>query len=216
VKPKLSDLNGLPVGVILPPCGETQLLVKQLQRIRCRPITIWPIPEQLPQELRVTLITVEAEYRYPLSRLAESIHPLSPPLIAVVGYEDPSTLQLVLEMRTAAVLERPVKPFGLLTNLMIALAHWQQRADCFTERKQIKRQQTTRNQIAIAESLLVRQTGIEPDQAHRSLQKMAMNTRRSMEKVAQEIIADYTQPTKNPVTKQNGTNPDYQSKGNHK
>ena len=49
---------------------------------------------------------------------------LRPTLIAIVGYEDPSTLQLVLEAGAVAVIERPIRPFGLLTNLTIARSIW--------------------------------------------------------------------------------------------
>jgi len=42
----------------------------------------------------------------------------------VVGYEDPTTLQLVLEAGAVAVIERPIRPFGLLTNLTIARSIW--------------------------------------------------------------------------------------------
>jgi len=45
-----------------------------------------------------------------------------PTLLAVVSYEDPSTLQLVLEAGAVAVIERPIRPFGLLTNLTIGAA----------------------------------------------------------------------------------------------
>jgi AmiR/NasT family two-component response regulator len=187
-KTQLSDLNGLQVGVMLPPSAETHLLLQHLQRIGCEPNNLWPIPETLPISIDVVITTVEPEYRLNMSQLLVSLNELSPPFIAIVEYEDPSTLQLILEMRTAAVIERPIKPFGLLTNLMIARDNWQQRVNSAAERDKIANQQMCISKIHLAELLLIHKNKIRPADAYRTLQKMAMNTRRSLEQVAEEII----------------------------
>jgi len=45
-------------------------------------------------------------------------------LIASSATKIQSTLQLVLEAGAVAVIERPIRPFGLLTNLTIARSIW--------------------------------------------------------------------------------------------
>lgn len=187
-KTQLSDLNGLQVAVMLPPSAETHLLVQHLQRIGCEPSILWPIPETLPSHIDVVIITVEPEYRLNMSLLSVSLNELSPPFIAIVEYEDPSTMQLILEMRTAAVIERPIKPFGLLTNLMIARENWQQRVNSAVERENIANQKLSLSKIQLAELLLVHKRKVHQADSYRTLQKMAMNTRRSLEQVAEEII----------------------------
>ncbi|MBJ7536831.1 ANTAR domain-containing protein [Marinomonas sp. C1424] len=175
---------------MLPPSAETQLLIKHLQRIGCEPIILWPILKELPKNIDTVITTVEPEYRLKMNLLLDSLNELSPPFIAIVEYEDPSTLQLILEMRTAAVIERPIKPFGLLTNLMIARESWQQRVNISVEREKLalKVEQTSR--IGIAELLLMHNNKIDQNNARRLLQKMAMNSRRSLEQVAQKVLCN--------------------------
>src|SRR5712691_7988495 len=86
--------------------------------------THWPIPECWTGSSDVMLLAVEHDVRGDIQRLLKSGDGPRPTLIAVVGYEDPSTLQLVLEAGAVAVIERPIRPFGLLTNLTIARSIW--------------------------------------------------------------------------------------------
>lgn len=189
-KPRLSDLNGLQVCLILPPSPETQFLVKHLQRIGCVPVSGWPIPTSLPKGIDAAIVTVEPEHRLQIGALAETISEVGPPLIALVEYEDPSTLQLVLEIRAAAVIGRPVKPFGLLTNLMIARSSWQQRVDALTKQNEALEQQLAFSKVAVAKILLKQQDNISDDQAHRIIQKRAMDNRCSLETIATKIMSE--------------------------
>lgn len=189
-KPRLSDLNGLRVCLILPPSPETQFLVKHLQRIGCVPVSGWPIPETLPNDIDAAIVTVDPEHRKQISALVASSPDFGPPLVALVEYEDPSTLQLVLEIRADAVIERPVKPFGLLTNLMIARSSWLQRMDTLAQLEKIETRQHALSKISLAKILLKKQTNLTDDQAYRALQKRAMNNRCSLESIAEEILSE--------------------------
>src|SRR5258708_12707045 len=82
--------------------------------------TQWPVPDCWTGSSDVMLLAIEHDVRGDIQRLLKSNDGPRPTLIAVVGYEDPSTLQLVLEAGAVAVIERPIPPFGLLTNLTIA------------------------------------------------------------------------------------------------
>jgi len=94
----------------------------------CMVETQWPIPECWTGSSDVMLLAVEHDVRGDIQRLLKSGDGPRPTLIAVVGYEDPSTLQLVLEAGAVAVIERPIRPFGLLTNLTIARSIWLENA----------------------------------------------------------------------------------------
>jgi len=120
----LRDLRGLRVQVVHPPDSERVRLVEHLRRIGCMVETQWPIPECWTGSSDVMLLAVEHDVRGDIQRLLKSSDGPRPTLIAVVGYEDPSTLQLVLEAGAVAVIERPIRPFGLLTNLTIARSIW--------------------------------------------------------------------------------------------
>jgi AmiR/NasT family two-component response regulator len=93
----LRDLRGLRVQVVHPPDSERVRLVEHLRRIGCMVETQWPVPEHWSDSSDVMLLAIEHDVRSDIVRLLKSGDGPRPTLIAIVGYEDPSTLQLVLE-----------------------------------------------------------------------------------------------------------------------
>ncbi len=122
----LRDLRGLRVLVIHPPDTEGVDLVGHLRRIGCQVDAAWPIPDTM-DNADVVVLAIDHESKAPIQRLLRNFVGIPPTMIAVVGYEDPSILQLVLEARAHAVIERPVRPFGLLTQLTVARSLWLER-----------------------------------------------------------------------------------------
>jgi AmiR/NasT family two-component response regulator len=112
----------------------------------------------------------------------------APPIIAVVGYENPSMLQLVLETQPAAVIERPLRPFGLLTQLLMARAAWRARIDMLAELRKLQSRQPAVAKISMAKTLLMARHRLSENDAHRRLQREAMASRTSMEAIALRII----------------------------
>lgn len=199
-QPKISDLKGTRVLVLLPPGREAEGLMTHLIRIGCLPRLDWPIPARLPDDIDVAVVTVDSDARADVRVLISSLTDLSPPIIVLVGYEDPSTLQLVLELRAAAVIERPVKPFGLLTNLMISRDIWKRRRKNLERLAAAEQRQATLSVVDIAKTLLFSARHIEMGQTHRHLQKAAMDGRMSIEAAAERVIAEITADTLAPGT----------------
>lgn len=193
-KPRLSDLGGIRISLMLPPSPEIQLLSAHLARIGCISVSGWPIPEVIPDDADVIITTVEPEYREAVHALLVGIDDLGPPIIALAEYEDPSTLQLILEMRAVAVIERPIKPFGLLTNLMIARDVWHRRRETVDRVAEAEQRHLALSKVAVAKILLAEETGVTDAEAHKKLQKLAMDSRSSLEKTAEKIIADGAPP----------------------
>ncbi|WP_283179856.1 hypothetical protein [Gemmobacter sp. 24YEA27] len=194
-QPKISDLKGTRVLVLLPPGREAEALMTHLIRIGCLPRLDWPIPARLSDDIDVAIVTVDSDARADVRVLITSLTDLSPPIIVLVGYEDPSTLQLVLELRAAAVIERPVKPFGLLTNLMISRDIWKRRRKNLERIAAAEQRQAALSVVDIAKTLLCRVRNIEMAQTHRYLQKAAMDGRISIEAAAERVIAGITAET---------------------
>ncbi len=184
----LRDLHGLRVEVIHPPDAEGVSLVEHLRRIGCTVSTAWPVPQALSPMADIVLLAIDHDSREPLRRLFKSNDRVAPTLIAIVGYENPSILQLVLETGVHAVIERPVRPFGLLTHLAVARSLWSQQQDASRQVHKLERKLVGIQRIQRAKSILMDAHGLSEDAAHQSIRKQAMSKRLSMEEMADSII----------------------------
>jgi AmiR/NasT family two-component response regulator len=184
----LRDLRGLRVQVIHPPDNEGVELVEHLRRIGCTVEAQWPIPEAFAPTADVVLLTIDYESRNELLKLLRSQHEQNPTLVAVVGYENPSTLELVLESGALAVIERPIRPFGLLTNLMMARNLWTERRETAKRLRKIERKLSGIQNIQKAKSILMEKQRLSEESAYQTLRQQAMAKRIAMEDMAIAII----------------------------
>jgi AmiR/NasT family two-component response regulator len=186
----LRDLRGLRVQVIHAPDSEGASLVEHLRRIGCAVEVQWPIPEVFADTADVVLLSIDHEYRDDIQRLFRSNrhHECQPTLIAIVGYENPSTLQVVLESGALAVVERPIRPFGLLTNLTIARSLWTERRDSERRVRKLERKLSGIQKVQKAKSILMEMQGLSEEDAYQTIRRQAMGKRVSMEDMAAAII----------------------------
>jgi two-component system, response regulator / RNA-binding antiterminator len=184
----LRDLRGLRVQVIHPPDTEGVSLIEHLRRIGCTVEAQWPIPEAFSDAAEVVLLSIDHDSRDEVVKLLRSQNERRLVLIAVVGYENPSTLQLVLESGALAVVERPIRPFGLLTNLTIARSLWIERQDAARRIRKLERKLSSIQKIQKAKSILMEKQGLGEEEAYQTLRRQAMAKRVPMEEMAAAII----------------------------
>ncbi len=184
----LRDLRDLRVQVIHQPDDEGVELVEHLRRIGCAVEAQWPIPDTFSPTADVVLLTIDYESRDDLLRLLRGQQDQKPTLIAVVGYESPSTLQLVLESGALAVIERPIRPFGLLTNLMMARNLWTERRETAKRLRKVERKLSGIQNIQKAKSILMEKQALSEESAYQTLRQQAMAKRITMEDMAIAII----------------------------
>lgn len=184
----LKDLRNLSVVVLHPLDEEGLALTEHLRRIGCTPQLLWPVPDKLPHRINIVLVAIVDDQRDALRRLFSSMGNPAPTILAIVSYENPATLQLVLESGAMAVIERPIKPFGLLTNLAIARSIWCQTQSLARDARRYKRKVNGEQIVNRAKTILMTARGIDEDEAHSNLRTQAMSRRLSIEAVAEEII----------------------------
>ncbi len=184
----LRDLRGLRVQVVHPPDSERTRLVEHLRRIGCMVETQWPVPESWADGSDVMLLAIEHDVRGEIQRLLKCNDRPRPTLIAVVGYEDPTTLQLVLEAGAVAVIERPIRPFGLLTNLTIARSLWLEKKETEKRIRKLERKLSGLQRIQKAKAILMDGQGLSEADAYESIRRQAMAKRLSMDDMASAII----------------------------
>ena len=184
----LRDLRGLRVQVIHAPDAEGVSLIEHLRRIGCTVEVQWPIPQAFSATADVVLLSIDHDLRDEIQKLLRGQSEPHPVLIAVVGYENPSTLQLVLESGALAVVERPIRPFGLLTNLTIARSLWMERQDASRRIRKLERKLSGIQKIQKAKSILMEKQGLNEEDAYQTLRQQAMSKRVAMEEMATAII----------------------------
>ncbi|MFK0382335.1 ANTAR domain-containing response regulator [Agrobacterium sp. NPDC090273] len=186
----LRELRDLPVVVVHPLDNEGKELTEHLRRIGCKPQLVWPVPQSLPKKIDMLIIAIRDEQRAETRAFLKQIPNPRPPIVAVVGYEDPSTLQLVLESGALAVISYPIKPFGLLTNLAIARNVWNQVDSNARDARRLKRKVLGEQVVVRAKTILMATKTITEDEAHRELREQAMAARLSIEQFAQRIVSE--------------------------
>jgi AmiR/NasT family two-component response regulator len=183
----LRDLRGLKVLVIHPPDPEGIELVDHLRRIGCQVEAAWPIPDAA-ENADVIVLAVDHESRAPIQKLCRTFNTSVPTMIAVVGYEDPSILQIVLDAGVHAVIERPVRPFGLLTQLTVARSLWLERQQATRQLQKVERKLAGLQNIQRAKSILMSVQGLTEEEAHQTIRRKAMSKRVPIEEMALAII----------------------------
>ena len=184
----LRDLRGLRIEVMHPPDADGISLVEHLRRIGCVTTTIWPLPDELPATSDIVVIAVEHDSREPLRKLFRGPDLKAPTVIGIVGYENPSILQLVLEIGAHAVIERPVRPFGLLTQLAIARSLWLQQQEIGQRTHKLERKLAGIQKIQRARLILMASQGMTEEDAYQTIRRQAMSKRLTIEDMAAAII----------------------------
>ena len=184
----LRHLKDLRMQVIHAPDADGKALVEQLSRIGCTFQTTWPIPETIAPNIDVVLVSVDPEFRTQIMKLCSFGQMTPPTLIAITDYEDPGTLQTVLECGALAMVERPIKPFGLLSNLTIARSLWVDRQDQAKRIRKLERKLTGTNKIAKAKSIIMETQRVSEQEAYETIRQQAMSKRIPMDDLANSII----------------------------
>ncbi len=194
----LQSLKGLRIQVLHPPDAEGKVLIEHLNRIGCTCEATWPLPEEINPAASVVIIAIEPSHREQILKLFRPVEPLDPALLAVISFEDPSTVQIVLECGALGVIERPIRPFGLLTNLMITRSIWLERQNASKRIRKLERRVRSSKQILRAKEILMQTRGMAEDAAYECIRQQAMAKRISMDELADAIIAAHTLLTNNP------------------
>src|ERR1700743_3560689 len=148
----------------------------------------WRVPDCWAEGADIVLLAIEHDVRVEIQKLLKSDDGHRPTLIAVVSYEDPSTLQLVVEAGAVAVIERPIRPFGLLTNLTIARSIWLEKRETDKRIRKLERKLSGLQRIQKAKAVLMDGQGLSEAEAYESIRRQAMAKRLSMDDMAAAII----------------------------
>ncbi|MBS7540806.1 ANTAR domain-containing response regulator [Ancylobacter lacus] len=186
--PPLKSLKGLPVLVVHPPDADGRTLIEHLRRIGCHAEAAWPIPREVPAKVAVMFLSIDHEYRTDIIRLARGVEGIPPAIIAIVDYENPRTLEVLFDIGVLAAMDRPIRPFGVLTNLLLARGLWQEKQEQQKRLNKLERRVSSLQRIQKAKAILMAIHGIGEEAAYETIRQQAMSKRVSMDEIATSII----------------------------
>jgi AmiR/NasT family two-component response regulator len=184
----LKDLRGLSVMVVHAPDHDGSALVDHLRRIGCRVEAHWPPPEDIPAFVDILFVAIDRDIHRKVKHLLRRASNDGPAVIAVVDYENPATLQLVLETHSLSVIGKPIRPFGLLANLVMARNVWLQRQALRRQIGKLEQKLAGQQKVAKAKSILMETQGLPERAAYESMRAQAMAKRTTMVEIANAII----------------------------
>jgi AmiR/NasT family two-component response regulator len=182
----LRDLRSLKVVVIHPQDQDGEELLAQLHRIGCDVEVCWPKLDRLPFGTGLVLMAMRPEtlsVKFPW--LGTNMSPL---VIPVVAYENPLTIEAALRLGALATISSPVRSFGLLTTIAVALTQFEalRMRERYIER--LEQKQAKVRVIQQATQLVMETRGVSEAHAYQLLRSKAMLKREQIEAVASEIV----------------------------
>lgn len=184
----IKTIRNLRVLVMHPRDAHAEQLIQQVRRIGCQAEAVWPVPREVPEHADVVFVEVTENPTRHLLQLTNRPDDERPTLIGVVGYENPSVLQAMLDMRMDAVLTKPLRPSGVLSTMVLArrILHDFQRS----ERELVKLKEKVKNTQTLSQAkfILMRLHRIGEEEAYGIIRSQAMTKRTTTVEIAQAII----------------------------
>lgn len=110
------------------------------------------------------------------------------PVVFLTAYSDRDLIEGAKEAGVVGYLVKPLKEAELVPAIEIALSRFREFLELEKEVSSLKDQLETRKLVDRAKGILMDSQGLTEAAAFRRIQKMSMNTRKSMKEIAQAII----------------------------
>ncbi|MCC5957001.1 MAG: ANTAR domain-containing protein [Natronohydrobacter sp.] len=185
---RLRDLRDLFVVVVHPPDTDGQAILNQMERIGCRTELVWPPRRSLPANVDVVFLGLFFDSRSDLTNMIRRSEKPGPAIIGVVDYENPAMLEFVLEIGAIAVTSKPVRSFGILTNLVVGYSSMLRQLEAQERITRLEKKLLGKKTIAKAKAILIKMHGLSEEDAYKLIREQSMYKRTSIEDMAQAII----------------------------
>ena len=185
---KLKDLRELKVVVIHPHDEDGRMVQDQMMRIGCMTEAFWPPPRKLPQRTDIVFAAILHDQHDALKWLLRQADGPPPTVIALAEYENAAILQLMLDLGVLAIISKPVRPFGILTNLVAARNSWLVQRNLEERVLRLEKRLAGQKRITKAKSILMEMQAINEVDAYKSIRAQAMAKRIPVDEVALSII----------------------------
>ncbi|WP_397544165.1 ANTAR domain-containing protein [Roseovarius salis] len=183
----IQDLRDLHVLLVHPRDRSADELLQQVNRIGCNFEHMWPLPKTLPDKFDLTFVDVTDQTARGLKSFLTSREQPST-VVAIIGYENPSVLDLIFEIGAHAVLAKPLRATGVLTSMIMARRFWAEQLRFKKDMKKLQEKLENVQKVNDAKFILMRHRGISEREAYELIRKQAMVKRKTTSEIAQSII----------------------------
>ncbi len=183
----IQDIRDLHALVVHPRDRSADELLQQVNRIGCNFEHMWPMPKNLPEKFDLIFVDVTDQTAQRLTSFINS-NEKPPTTIAIIGYENPSVLDLIFEIGAHSVLMKPVRAAGVLSSMLMARRFHQEQLRFEKELKKVRSKLENVQKVNDAKFILMRHRGITEREAYDLIRKQAMTKRSTTTEIAQSII----------------------------
>lgn len=183
----IRNLRSLRVLLVHPKDREAEDLLEHLNRIGCQVQTQWPPPREVPSNIDVVFLALRQVVEDNIEFHWDADEPPAV-LIAIVDYENPIIVERVLQMKAQAVIGLPLRPFGVLANVLLSVTNHKREKKLLAYNERLRSKLKAKNDIDKAKSILIQAHGISEDRAYEFIREQAMNKRTTIEAIASSII----------------------------
>jgi response regulator NasT len=110
------------------------------------------------------------------------------PVMLLTAYNQEDLIEAAANAGAMGYLVKPVNTAAITPAITMALARYRDLVDAEAEADELEEQLETRKLVDRAKGLLMDREGLREADAFRRIQKLSMNTRKSMKEIAQAII----------------------------
>ncbi|QTF07238.1 ANTAR domain-containing protein [Brenneria izadpanahii] len=177
--------RGIRCVVLHPDDEDGETLTRHLRRMGFKVKAFWPIPEQLPADADLIFFAPQSDQPEPdVPWLDHSRHAL----ISIIAYENPTFIDQALSMGAGATITTPIRASGLLSSMVVALHHRQQRQRMMERIERLEKKMLGIRQVSEAKAILMRMHGISEERAYEILRHQAMDKRITVEEMSSVLI----------------------------
>ncbi|WP_158906925.1 ANTAR domain-containing response regulator [Burkholderia sp. L27(2015)] len=183
-KPTLS-LRGIRIGVLYCESKDQTNLEQQFRRLGIEGIFLQDFPD-FRALAAFDILMFDSDHT---SAVHHSSQPQWPdlPRIAVLGTETPSRLQWVINQEPSGYIRKPVKYEGVLSACILSLRTYRQSQTLNDRVRQLEARLAARKFVFSALLILMKDLGLNEDEAYVSLRTLAMSRQLSLEQMSIEL-----------------------------
>ena len=183
----IRDLRDQNVLLIHPRDRSADELLQQVNRIGSSFDHTWPVPSALQDKFDMVFIDVTDQSASTLkSFLGKREKPIT--IIAILGYENPSILEVIFEIGSHAVLIKPVRAVGVLSSMLMARRFHSEQLRFGKDLTRLRAKLENVQKVNDAKFILMRHRGITEHEAYDLIRKQAMAKRTTTTEIAQSVI----------------------------